>query len=294
MILPPGVLLVDKPVGPTSHDVVSHVRRVARLRRVGHAGTLDPFASGLLLLLLGQATRLSEYFLPLDKAYEATALLGIETSTHDPEGEVVREDPGWTSLSSEEVEEALVGFSGAILQEPPLYSSKKVRGEAAHRRVRRGEKVSLAAAAVTIHEISLLEFTPPEVRFQIRCSSGTYIRALGRDLGRTLGVGAHLTALVRTGIGTLGVDFAAPLEALRDPETVGERRISPARALSHLPSVEVNASEGKRIRQGQFLPVEGETLPEGEPVRILLGGELLAVGAREGNDLRPRKVLVHD
>jgi tRNA pseudouridine55 synthase len=288
---PPGILLVDKPVGPTSHDVVSRIRRAAGIRRVGHAGTLDPFASGLLLLLLGQATRLSEYLLALDKRYEATARLGIETSTHDSEGEIVTEERDWTSLSGADAERALAGFEGSILQAPPRFSAKKVRGEAAHRRVRRGEEVALAPVEVTIHSLSLLGLAGPELRFQVRCSSGTYVRALARDLGRVLGVGAHLTGLVRTGIGTFDLGAAAPLDDLLDRASVEDRLIPPVAALSHMPSVAVGAHDVVKLRQGQSVAIEGEQRPEGETVGVLFNGDLLAVGTIQGGRIRPRKVL---
>lgn len=290
MSFPPGILLVDKPVGPTSHDVVSRVRKAVDLRRVGHAGTLDPFATGLLILLIGRATRLSEYLLGLNKVYEATAHLGIETTTHDPEGSIVSEAPVGEGLTREEVENALATFSGEILQEPPVFSAKKVRGEAAHRRVRRGEDVVLEKTRVTIYDIALTTFAPPEVGFRVRCSAGTYIRALGRDLGRALGVGAHLKTLRRTGIGGFSVDSALSFSDL-EREGLAGHLISPADALSHLPSVTVSQADAGRIRQGQFLPLEDGELLEGGPVRILLEGELLAIGARSGDHLRPRKVL---
>lgn len=286
-----GILLVNKPPGPTSHDVVAQVRRTAGVGKVGHAGTLDPFASGLLLLLLGQATRLSEYFLDLDKSYHATLRLGVETSTHDPEGEIVREDAGWRSISEADLRVALEEFRGILSQTPPRFSAKKVGGEAAHRRVRRGEEVRLEAAEVVIHEIDLLRFSPPEIRLSVRCSSGTYIRALARDLGRRLGVGAHLTGLIRTSIGTLALDRAAHLGDLMHPEAVFGRLLTPAVALAHLPSVYVSQPEASRIRQGQSIPLEVPGIPRDQPVRILLDGDLLAIGGVEGERLRPRKVL---
>jgi tRNA pseudouridine55 synthase len=291
---PPGVLLVEKPVGPTSHDVVAHIRKAAGTKKVGHAGTLDPFASGLLILLVGQATRLSEYILGLDKVYHATAVLGLETSTDDPEGEVVRRDQGWTQLTAGQVESTLAGFRGTSLQVPPVYSSKKVAGVAAHRRVRRGEVLEMKPEEVRIHEIQLLDYSPPEVHFRVACSSGTYIRALGRDLGRDLGVGAHLSALTRTAVGNFELEVASALSSLRDREAILERLLSPSDALSHLPSLDVDSADGRRIRHGQAVPLGRADLPEDEPVRILLDGKLLAVGFREGDDVRPRKVLVHD
>jgi tRNA pseudouridine55 synthase len=286
-----GILLVDKPVGPTSHDVVSKVRKAAGTRRVGHAGTLDPFASGLLIVLLGQATRLSEYLLGLPKSYDTTVWLGVETDTHDPEGAVVSENPGWVDVTRDQMEAALDPFRGDILQEPPVYSAKKVQGESAHRRVRRGEEVTLEKAPVTIHEMALTYFAPPEVGLRIRCSAGTYIRALGRDLGRALGVGAHLTALRRGSIGAFNVETAISLSDVVGGGDLLGHLIPPARALAHMPALEVDEAQAARLRQGQFLPAVALDLAEDQPFRFLLEGELLAIGFRRGDHLRPRKVL---
>jgi len=288
-----GILLVDKPSGPTSHDVVGRIRKAADTRRVGHAGTLDPFASGLLLLLLESSTRLSEYFLGMDKEYEATVHLGVETATHDLQGEVVSESPDWGHLSSQHLEEALEGLRGKILQKPPAYSAKKIQGESAHRRVRRGEEVDLAPVEVEIKELRVLEVTLPDLRLGVRCSSGTYIRALARDMGRALKVGGHLSSLRRTAIGPFSLASASPLDDLRDIQGVQERLLAPAVALAHFPSIEVGEDEAARIRQGQFLPVQALGIPEETPLRILMDGELVAVAAREGGHLKPRKVFAH-
>ena len=291
MTHPLGILLVDKPEGPTSHDVVDHVRKAAGIRRVGHAGTLDPFASGLLLVLLGSATRLSEYFLGMDKEYETTVRLGVETASHDRDGEIVSEIPGWETLGTAELEAVLAGLRGRFFQRPPVYSAKKVQGEAAHRRVRRGEEVELEPVEVQVHELNLLELDLPHVRLGVRCSSGTYIRALARDLGRSLTVGAHLSTLRRTGIGPFSITAASSLESLNDLEAILTNLIPPALALAHFPFLEVGPADAARLRQGQFLPIAGTDIPEKTPVRVLLEGDLLAVAAREGDQLRPRKVL---
>lgn len=288
---PIGILLVDKPEGPTSHDVVDAVRKAAGIRRVGHAGTLDPFASGLLLLLLGPATRLSEYFLGMDKEYDATVHLGVETRSHDRDGEVVSEVSGWRELGADELEVALAGFRGRISQQPPVYSAKKVRGESAHRRVRRGETVELEAVEVEVYDLRVLEIDLPEVRLGVRCSSGTYVRALARDLGRSLKVGGHLSALRRTGIGPYSSASASSLDSLGDLEVIQTRLISPALALSHFPAYRVGPEEAACLCQGQSLSIKGEEIPEEIPVRVLLEGDLLAMAVREGDQLRPRKVL---
>ena len=293
MTPPVGILLVDKPSGPTSHDVVEQVRKAAGIRRVGHAGTLDPFASGLLLLLLGSATRLSEYFLGMETGYDATLRLGMETDSWDLEGEVIREDPGWNRITGEDVEMALAGLRGPILQTPPVYSAKKIRGEAAHRRARRGEDVSLDPVEVTVLDLTLAGVELPFVHLKVHCSSGTYVRALARDLGRALGVGGHLTALRRTSIGPFAVSEALAPSSLGDPASVLEALIPSAPALAHLPAVVVGPEQAARIRQGQSLPLVENGLPEEAPVRILLEGELVAVAYGEGGRLRPRKVMSH-
>jgi tRNA pseudouridine55 synthase len=260
---------------------------------VGHAGTLDPFASGVLVLLLGSATRLSEYFMGMDKTYQATVRLGVETETHDPEGKITAENPAWEELNEQELRHALRGFRGRIEQTPPAYSAKKVRGEAAHRRTRRGEEVELTPVPVDIHELDLLGVELPEMRVTLRCSSGTYVRALARDLGRFLGVGGHLTALRRTRVGPFDLASSLPLDRLGALEDLAAALLPPAQALSHLPAIRVEAADALRIRQGQFLALAEEDLPEDTPIRVLLREELLAIASREGNQLRPRKVLIH-
>ena len=283
------VLPVDKPEGPTSHDIVGAVRRSLGLRRVGHTGTLDPFASGLLLVCVGRATRLAEYLSGLDKTYEAVAKLGETTDTLDREGEVLRRRDGWVGLGPERIEEALAGLRGPIEQIPPAFSAKKVRGEAAHRRVRRGESVELGPASVTVHALELMSLELPLVGLRVRCSTGTYVRALARDLGETLGVGAHLVGLRRRAVGAFGVETAIGLDDLDDAEVVSRAAIEPLDALAHLPSFVADDTEAIRLRQGRAVDVVDGAL-EGL-VAVAHGGELLAVGESAGGVLRPRKVF---
>jgi tRNA pseudouridine55 synthase len=294
---PGGLLPVDKPEGPTSHDIVQHARRALGLRKIGHAGTLDPFASGLLLLCIGAATRLVEFLSDLDKEYLAEAVLGTETDTHDREGEVVRRTPLPEGLGPAEVERALAGFRGELLQRPPRYSAKKVGGEAAHRRVRRGEEVELPAARVTVHRIELVESDLPRIRLRVRCSTGTYVRALARDLGAALGVGAHLSSLRRTRIGPFRVEDALPVEALGEAERVRAVWVSPLEAVAHLPRVRISPAEARLLSAGRAIPLagppDGAGPPEGVPLAMALGDRLLAVGERTGASVRPRKVFAH-
>lgn len=288
---PNGVLPVDKPEGPTSHDVVAAARRGLRLRRVGHTGTLDPFASGLLLLCLGPATRLSEYLTGLSKEYQATLRLGAATDTDDLTGAIVRESPGWREVSRAQVEEAARQQVGAIRQRPPAYSAKRVAGERMYEAARRGEEITREPVEVVVHRLEITRFEPPEVDFEVACGSGTYIRAIARDIGEALGVGAHLTRLRRTAVGRFSVERAVTLEELADAERTAAALLTPAEALEHLPAVTVEGAELEAIRHGRSLPAE-PSAPDAEPVALLsTARELVAIGARSGGVIRPRKVF---
>lgn len=285
-----GVLLVDKPGGPTSHDIVREARARLGLRRIGHAGTLDPFASGLLLLCLGPSTRISQYLSAMDKRYLATARLGVSTSTHDVNGDVVHDSPAWRDLDEGTVVCALEAFQGSILQVPPRYSAKKVRGTAAHRRSRKGETVELEPVPVEVYEMGEVRCALPFVSFAVRCSSGTYVRALARDLGKALGTGAHLTTLRRTAVGSMSVRDAATAAELHE-ELPPTAHLSAARALAHLPAVRVGEEEAARLAHGQAIEPALEPVPEADPVVALERGTLVAIGVARDGVLRPRKVF---
>jgi tRNA pseudouridine55 synthase len=230
------VLPVDKPEGPTSHDVVRAARKAVGSRRIGHTGTLDPFASGLLLLCVERATRLAEYLSARDKTYEAVARLGVVTDTLDREGSVVEERTGWEALGRGEIEAVLERFRGEIDQVPPDYSAKKVGGVAAYLRARRGESVTLPPVRVRIESLEVTHLDLPLVGLRVTCSSGTYVRSLAHDIGQALGVGAHLVKLRRTAIGELSVERSLAYESLPDAEAVSAAALSArsARASSHL------------------------------------------------------------
>ena len=292
--LPPasGLLRVDKPAGPTSHDVVAVARRALGTRRIGHTGTLDPLATGLLVLCVGAATRLVEFLTGLPKRYRAGVRLGVRTSTDDPEGEVVATSDAWRTFARADVARALASLRGRIHQRPPSFSAKKVGGESAHYRARRGEEVTLPAVEVEVHALELVDWAPPRLGLNVRCSAGTYVRALARDLGEALGTGAHLESLRRTEIGPFHVDGALDLDALHDPGAVTRGWITPAAALAHLPRIEVDAEQAARLAHGQSIPLQ-ETARRAEagPLAVLRGDELIAVAERAGDRLRPRKVF---
>lgn len=281
-------MLVDKPSGPTSHDVVARVRRIFGVRSVGHTGTLDPFATGLLVLLLGRATRLARFVEAAPKTYRAVARLGVRTETDDRTGARLGEpaDPG--ALTEAEVGAALAGLAGTHRQRPPAYSAKHVAGERSYRLARRGRAVELAEVPVTVHRIELLEWRPPDLTFRAVVGPGTYLRALGRDLGEALGVGGHLTELRREAIGRLSVDEAVPLDRLAaDTPLVPLRRV-----LADLPAVALDAAERAAVRHGRPVAARWAELElTGGPVALLGDGDVVAVALAEPGHLRPVVVL---
>lgn len=297
---PPGILLADKPDGPTSHDVVERVRALLGTRSVGHAGTLDPFATGLLILCAGPATRLVEYLHLLDKRYEAILRLGRETETHDREGETASTSEAWREVTAGRLERALGSFTGRIRQRPPAFSAKKVDGRRAHRAARAGEEVELPREEVRVERLELLSWEPPDARVRAEVGTGTYIRALARDLGRELGCGAHLRALRRTAVGPFGVERAAPPSALEEGTVPPSSWLTPAEALAWLPSRRLEAEEARRVGHGSRVPegrIDAPSLgeppgdPGGLPVALVREGRLVAVAERLDGQLQPRKVF---
>lgn len=286
-----GVLPVDKPAGPTSHDVVARARRALGLRRIGHTGTLDPFASGLLLLCLGQATRLAEYLTALPKRYRATMLLGISTDTDDLTGTTLHSSDEWRDLAVAEVEGALNSQVGTILQRPPAYSAKRVQGERMYEAARRGEVVEREPVEVRIESINIVRMDLPEIEFDVECGSGTYIRAIARDVGEKLGVGGHLSALRRTAIGSFPVERSVSLSDLEGPQAAEEVLLTPTEALGHLANVVLEEDEVEAIRHGRAVQAVADA-PDEEPLALLSPErKLVAVGARRHGTIRPRKVL---
>lgn len=208
-----GLLLIDKPAGWTSHDLVAKLRGVTGVRQIGHAGTLDPLATGLMILLFGAATKIQASFQKFDKTYEGTITLGARSATDDGEGPITA-TPNVKPPSRDTIERALERFRGTIEQRPPDISAKQIKGQRAYRAARRGKPLTLQPVTVTIHDLALLEFTYPVIRLRIRCSSGTYIRAIARDMGDALGIGGFLSQLRRTKIGPYSIQYALPLDGL--------------------------------------------------------------------------------
>jgi tRNA pseudouridine55 synthase len=208
-----GVLLVDKPSGMTSHDVVDRVRRVLRMKRIGHAGTLDPMATGLLIILVGKATKLSQHLMSLDKVYEGTITLGKTTNTHDAEGEIVATRPV-PQLSEQALREAMATFVGDQYQTPPMFSAKKLDGVPLYKLARKGKEVEREPRFIRVSAFELLRFGLPDFDIRLRCSKGTYVRTIAHELGEKIGCGAHLSRLRRTASDKFSVDQAVPLAEL--------------------------------------------------------------------------------
>jgi tRNA pseudouridine55 synthase len=287
-----GVVNLDKPVGPTSHDMVDLVRRLSGMRRIGHAGTLDPLASGVLPILIGAATRFSDDLTGGSKRYEAVIRLGIRSATDDSQGplEPVAPPPDVATASS-----ALAAFVGTFEQMPPAFSARKSGGVIAHRAARAGKTVEVAPRSVTVHAIELLGSESGhgwlDLRCDIRCGPGTYIRSIARDLGERLGCGGHLHALRRTEAAGLAIDAAVTPGRLEELAVAGrlEEAILPVGPLLHLPELRLDAAGAGRFVHGSGVPMRGAT---GAGRHAVFGdGGLLGVGILRDGVLEPRTVI---
>ncbi len=288
-----GVIVVDKPVGLTSHDVVQIIRKGTNIRRAGHTGTLDPRASGVLVILIGPAVRLSEYVSASDKRYQAIIKLGSSTDTYDSEG-IPMNETDLKDVTEEVFVNALKQFVGEIQQVPPPFSAVKIKGKRAYEMARNGEEVDLEPRTIIVHSLELLEWAPPEAVIDVYCSSGTYVRSLANDLGKILGCGAHLVGLRRTKSGRFTLRDAVPLRKLKEAFDNGQwyqYLIPAAEALSDWPSLELTNEQIDAIRHGNRIPATSEKdifvrgiSEQGDLVALL---EILP----ETHEWQPRKVF---
>jgi tRNA pseudouridine55 synthase len=265
-----GVLLLDKGVGLSSFDVVRRIRWILKAKKVGHAGTLDPFATGLLPICVGESTKAVHQLVEGTKTYEAVIRLGQETDTLDKDGEVISEH-SWDHVSLEDFRDVVAEFVGDIEQVPPLYSALKIKGKRLYEYARSGEKVEIPSRVVHVEKIEVVKQEGPHVSFQVVCGKGTYIRAIARDVGRKLGCGAHLRELRRTQVGNLSVSNAITLSENLSSEDLLEGLISSEQALSHLPEMTLDEGLSARVQHGQRIPLH--ELPGG-----VLGGPTRALG----------------
>jgi len=274
-----GLLLVDKPRGLTSHDVVDRVRRTLGTRKVGHAGTLDPMATGLLLIGVGRATRLLRFLGDLPKSYEGTLRLGVETDTLDADGDVIRESA--VDVTKEQVAEAMRSLVGESFQRPPAYSAVKVGGRKLYEAARAGEQLEAEPRPIRVDSFDLLSFDPPDVTFRVICSGGTYVRVLAADVGAAVSTGAHLTALRRTAIGPYRAQDAISPDAVREPLAIEA-------AVGHLPRLDLEVDEAEAASHGRPLGPAGIEGPYG-----VFGsdGRLIGVYEDDGPRARPQVIL---
>ena len=284
-----GFLNIDKPAGLTSHDIVASLRRLAGQKRIGHGGTLDPAATGVLPVALGEATRLLDYLVEGRKRYAAVITLGVVTTTDDAEGEVVKQQPV-PVLHEADIAAVLRTFTGAIRQVPPMYSAIQVGGRRLYDLARQGVQLELAPRQVEIDAIQLLAWQPPLLAVDVVCGKGTYIRALARDLGEQLGCGGHLQSLRRTAVGSLCLDTAVSLDALLDaPASLAAHLLPPDVAIAHLPRIDLDEVAAERIRHG--LAIETSS-PAADVVRAHApDGRLLALLRYDNGVWRPSKVF---
>jgi tRNA pseudouridine55 synthase len=292
-----GVLLIDKPSGPTSHDVVARLRRTSGERSIGHTGTLDPRATGLLVLVLGRATRLAPFLNGSDKSYDATVRLGISTDTDDADGRPI-DSPGAPLPDDDAIAAALEAFRGTFEQRPPAHSAKRVQGVKAYELARRAQPVELKPVSVTVRTLEHVARRGDLLELRVTATAGFYVRALARDLGARLGCGAHLEALRRTRCGHLALADAVPLEAAERLGTaIAAQVISPADALAELPAVELTAAGLKRAEHGNWLGPEhlirGAALtPDPRKVRLIgAEGHLVGIAESRRGALHPVVVL---
>ncbi len=284
-----GVVIVDKPGGMTSFDVVAAVRRVFGERRVGHTGTLDPMATGVLPICVGDATKLVPFLVGGDKEYEAELRLGVTTDSGDATGTVTSETNA-ANVSRSDVEQALPGFVGTLQQRPPMYSAVRVGGRRLYEFARQGVEVEREPRAVVVHAIELLAFAAPSLRLRVRCGKGTYIRTLATDLGAVLGVGAHLTALRRTQVGPFDLAQALPLSAL----LATTHLVSPAEALADHATVPLDDGQVRDVRAGKLRTIGELRAPDGAGSHVRLidqHGTLVAVAAQHEGRLTLARVF---
>lgn len=290
-----GALVIDKPVGLTSHDVVKVVRHGTGIRRAGHTGTLDPRASGVLVVLIGPAVRLSEFLSASDKRYQAILRFGVATDTYDTEGKQVGETKSVDHISEDDFQKLLRNYEGKISQVPPAHSAVKINGEKAYNLARRGEEVELAPRIIDVYNLELLEWSPPEAVIDVYASSGTYVRSLANDLGNDLGVGAHLTGLRRTKNGQFTLRDAVRLQDLRESFEAGDwykYLIPAAETLADWHTLELTPDDMEKIKHGRRILAEPGL--EGWARGLSEQGDLIALlEIPEGEDSwQPRKVFI--
>ena len=294
-----GILIINKATGMTSHDVVAKVRKILHQKRVGHAGTLDPAASGVLPICVGQGTRVAEYLSESGKAYQAEITFGIITDTYDSEGTIIRTADA-TGLTQEQIEQTLAHFLGPQMQMPPRYSAIKIQGQPAYKRSRAGETVELEPRPIEIFQLQILTWLPPHLTLAIECSKGTYIRSLAYDLGEQLGCGGYLTSLIRTRSGPFSLSDSITLEQLAEAVTQGtvaNHLFSPDTALQHYPALQIDNTTAQHVLHGNAFAYHDNSLAMANLAQVYdATGHFLAIATWDAEQglWQPKKVLVEE
>jgi tRNA pseudouridine55 synthase len=299
-----GILIIDKPEGLTSHDVVSRLRRILKTKKIGHTGTLDPFATGVLVMMIGKATRLAQFLDKDQKEYDALVKFGYATETGDRTGKRLERDPSYEpkQITPDDLIRVISSFMGEIKQVPPMYSAKKVEGRKLYELAREGKEIEREPLPVTIFKLQINQDRLPEeneegtfhLRFQVACSAGTYIRTLAEDIGRELGPSAHLAELRRLRAGQFGIDRAATLEELEQAEDPFANLLPMSAAVGHLPEIVLNEDRVAKTMNGMSTRLQDGGLEDGQSVRMLSeSGDLIAIGAFDAseNTVQPKVVL---
>lgn len=295
-----GILIIDKPDGLTSHDVVARVRRILKTKRVGHTGTLDPFATGVMVILVGRATRLAQFLDKDEKEYEAVVHFGHETDTGDrtgipKEGDPMPESEVAARLRGIEWSDVLKSFLGGSDQTPPMYSAKKVDGKKLYEHARRGETIERKPVRIDVLDIELLDMRSNEIALRVACSAGTYIRTLAEDIARSEGLQAHLTELRRTRAGRFEISDAVTMDLLKEMEDPLSAMLPIETAVSDLPAFTLTEDRVRKTRSGLSTQVDDGTFPAGQPIRMTSAdGRLVAIGFYDENEksVRPKVVLI--
>jgi len=291
-----GIFLIDKPAGFTSHDVVAKMRRILGTKRIGHTGTLDPFATGLLVMLVGKATRLAQFLDKDEKAYEAEIAFGFETDTGDRTGEPkgVFTDRPKDAIRSAVWENVLPKFRGRIMQTPPMYSAKKIDGKKLYELAREGIEIEREPVQINISELEIYDIREGSAKMRVRCSAGTFIRTLAEDIGKEIGIGAHLSELRRTEAGNFNLQNALTIDKLALLEDTASELISMNDAVGHLGKIELSEDRVGKTLSGLSTRIQRTDLKPGEPMRMVdTSGNLIAIGIfdAEENIVRPKVVL---
>lgn len=302
-----GILIIDKPEGITSHDVVARLRRILKTKKIGHTGTLDPFATGVLVMLVGKATRLARFFDKDAKGYDALVNFGYETDTGDRTGERIAHPDGYVlpPITPEDLFKAISGFMGEIAQTPPMYSAKKIDGKKLYELAREGKEVERKPVNVTIYKLQISQENLPEIpdadtwnlRFLVQCSAGTYIRTLAEDIGRELGHFAHLRELRRTSAGRFDISSAKTLDEVDEAENKAALLISMNDAMHHLPQLNLDDERSAATVNGLSTRARLDGMPDGGAIRMLdQNGELIAIGIYDAKEeiVQPKVVLGYD